>query len=214
MAQEIQAWTNLHWAQNIIHHQSDWCHVCAVHHGGLHHANSNASRHRYPQLVSVPHSWTLHCSKLSARRCHVTKRCMFPAWNNGTLGLLIACHFNHAGPFLAFSAGTSHRNSSASLSQPSEGCRLVEAQTCCNHAPTPLIIAAIIMNKTMGMVFSRAPVAVGIVLVWAFGYWYLPFFGARHWFKGPPVASEVAAYESFRVTGADAQNADAKHDAA
>ena len=34
--------------------------------------------------------------------------------------------------------------------------------------------------------------AVGIVLVWAFGYWFLPVFGARKWFKGPPVAMEVA----------------------
>lgn len=48
--------------------------------------------------------------------------------------------------------------------------------------------------------------AVGIVLVWAFGYWYLPVIGARHWFKGPPVASEVAEYERFRVLGAGSKD--------
>lgn len=65
------------------------------------------------------------------------------------------------------------------------------------------------MQKLIAALSFRAPVAVGIVLVWSLGYWYLPFIGARLWFKGPPVASEVAAYESFRVTAADV-----KHDAA
>ena len=50
-------------------------------------------------------------------------------------------------------------------------------------------------------VHNRAPVAVGIVLVWSFGYWFFPVIGARHWFKGPPVAMEVAAAEQQAYNG-------------
>ena len=29
----------------------------------------------------------------------------------------------------------------------------------------------------------------------AFGSWFFPVWGARKWFKGPPVAAEVAGYD-------------------
>ncbi|KAK9801877.1 hypothetical protein WJX73_006005 [Symbiochloris irregularis] len=82
-----------------------------------------------------------------------------------------------------------------------------------------LFITAVFIMPTAFPVDSTtlnwAPVAVGIVLVWSFGYWYLPFIGARHWFKGPPVASEVAQYERFLVQGANANaNANTKTNSA
>ena len=60
-----------------------------------------------------------------------------------------------------------------------------------------LFITAVFIMPTAFPVTSTslnwAPVAVGIVLIWTFGYWLLPFWGARHWFKGPPAALELAS---------------------
>ena len=51
------------------------------------------------------------------------------------------------------------------------------------------------------LLLPRAPVAVGIVLVWSFGAWFCPVIGARHWFKGPPVAMEVAEAQQQLFSG-------------
>ena len=44
---------------------------------------------------------------------------------------------------------------------------------------------------------------MGIVLVWSLGYWFMPVIGARHWFQGPPTATEVAAYQKHLVEDHD-----------
>ncbi|KAK9865548.1 hypothetical protein WJX84_006827 [Apatococcus fuscideae] len=63
-----------------------------------------------------------------------------------------------------------------------------------------LFITAVFIMPTAYPVNSQtlnwAPVAVGIVLVWTFGYWLLPVIGARRWFKGPPAALEIYALKN------------------
>lgn len=67
-----------------------------------------------------------------------------------------------------------------------------------------LFITAVFIMPTAFPVTSTslnwAPVAVGIVLVWTFGYWLLPVWGARHWFCGPPVAMEIASLKAGQHT--------------
>ena len=46
---------------------------------------------------------------------------------------------------------------------------------------TPLVCAAQPVTETT---LNYAPVAVGIVLVWALGSFFCPGIGARHWYRG------------------------------